>query len=206
MSFEIRKDLLDFQSQLSVLIEYHKEFKKYEKIWSDLKNNEDFYKIDKYKNEYRGSFENIYNEGRIMAYSVCDELLEFNEISLHKTLESFINESNLVKYWLNKIEYLEQISKLAKKSNKIAKLYSIKEMITQFDKQVNQLKEIKKVLNGIKENYCGLNYNNILDRINKLYKSSILFSFYTSCIRFSKVKHGIKKTDKYNNPWHKDTR
>ena len=62
MSFEIRKDLLDFQSQLSVLIEYHKEFKKYEKIWSDLKNNEDFYKIDKYKNEYRGSFENIYNE------------------------------------------------------------------------------------------------------------------------------------------------
>lgn len=138
---EIRKDFECVRDLLARLIEYSEQFHKMDRrVWSQLKNEEDYNKISKLGTAISQLIEPIYNEGRSFAGNMSEKLSGFNSVSDYPYFSLYVNdlENHLNEEWLLEPNSLDKI--LSNVSDAIKKynidLYAIDEMVILFKKQI----------------------------------------------------------------------
>ena len=148
---EIRKDLQEASQSLYRLIEYSNVFRRYDADWSHYKNKEDFDLIYEMPRDKKGSLENIYSDGRMLAGFMADRLIAFNNTEEFPTLKSFVD--SFCGGWIDEAEILEKNAINAE--NIVSKLkckpWAIQEMIKLYKKQIQLLNPIKQTLDKLKE-------------------------------------------------------
>lgn len=174
---DIRQDFLSARIMFERLWEYGNTFgENSRKEWKHLKHDEDFYGIYEMEEEYRYTFEKLYEDGKSLAFDMSIHLQEFNNINEYPTLKSYI--ASFDNWLLPNINELMELSRLsAQKRDGISECpWVIVRMIRLFDKQIELLKSVAATLEMLKttEIYKTENGDLILknDNVNNIYNIS----------------------------------
>lgn len=149
---EIRKDLKSVSEYLERLETYANTFHKFNTgDWSHLKNQEDFDRVYRLKNEDQNPLLKIYCDGRDLAVYMSQHLIEWNYAEEHPTLTSYINSFS--GGWLSQIDQLKKVSEEAKRKVKEinCSLWSVQQMIALFDRQITLLNSVQQTLDILKK-------------------------------------------------------
>lgn len=147
---EVRNDFKDVESFLYKFLNFSNSFIGFDSDWVHFKNREDFERVYTLPNDVKSSFERIYSDGRDMAFYMGDQLKEFNDFTKYPSLPSFVN--SFKNTWVYHIEELKEASQIAKKYLETPSnaLWSVRRMVHLFDRQINLLEEINKILISLK--------------------------------------------------------
>lgn len=147
----IRKDFESISEYLNVFLEYYKTFKEFNVVdWSHLKHREDFEQVYSLDANIRGLYQQLYIDGRNIAIYFQSQLQEFNYPDQYINITSYVK--SFENSWIDKIGECEDFIKKVKEqlSKEENPLWSIERMVVIYEKQIDLLKEIRKVLDRIK--------------------------------------------------------
>lgn len=149
---KIRPDLEAASPLLYRLVEYANVFdRNNQNNWPHLKNKEDFSKVYALPFPQRGPIEQIYCDGRDLAFFMGSRLVEFNDAGLFPTLKTFAD--SFAGGWIDQTDLLQETSQLAKeKAGELRhSLWSVQEMITLFDEQIKLVTAVKQTIESLKQ-------------------------------------------------------
>ncbi|MDD2384581.1 MAG: hypothetical protein PHN18_10365 [Sulfurospirillaceae bacterium] len=147
----IRKDFESISEYLNVFLEYYKTFKEFNVVdWAHLKHREDFDQVYSLDANIRGLYQQLYIDGRNIAIYFQSQLQEFNYPDQYINITSYVK--SFENSWIDKIGECEDFIKKVKEqvSKEENPLWSIEQMVVIYEKQIDLLKEIKKVIDRIR--------------------------------------------------------
>lgn len=138
---EIRKDLKDIENELNRAFLIAKKLQEYDDRWVHNKHQEDMRDIYQLPNHLSYPLEQVYTEGRQMAYSFAYALCSFNNVEEHSTVYSWVKD--LEENWLKHSDhYNSVIEKAQQTQTNIGRQYnSINQMIYTLKNQIKLMEE-----------------------------------------------------------------
>jgi hypothetical protein len=148
----VRADLKEVESLISRLILIGEEYRTKDKLWSHLKNNEDWGRCIWPINDplKKGKIERIYSNGRNMALSMSHDL-----VSINYDFTSYPTLTKIVEYFKTTCIYkdLESIIQAAKDAHDSLELncWSFDQMVSTYREQMELEEVIRNTLNLLTE-------------------------------------------------------
>lgn len=151
---EIRKDFQPVETFLHRLNKIGEAFDENNMTnWPHLKNKEDFDEVYLLPYDKRELIERIYEDGRECAAFMSYKLFAFNYADEYPTLSSYID--SFEKCWVYQTDSLQTTLDSADRQIKVMgnSLWSAKQMLVLFKKQINLLNAVKQTLDILKQTH-----------------------------------------------------
>ena len=147
----IRKDLEPVLPYISRLLSIGQEFSNNEKIWINLKNNEDFRFVARIPHDARYKVEAVYCDGRDMSIYMGNSLSAINyDFSRYPMLTSIIEGFKNSWVYGNYDSGVQDVARNVCVENDVV-LWSVNQMIELFNEQVKLLSAVRVTLQILKD-------------------------------------------------------
>lgn len=148
---DIRTDFENVKGQISRLVGLGIGFRENDDQWAHLKNREDFDKVYALDAVLQNPLKEIYATGRDCALHMSEHLLNVNRIDVYPTLTAAI--ASFDNTWVYQTDMLQKRLDAAREANAHgnAGLWSIGQMISLFEQQIEYLVATENTLNMLRK-------------------------------------------------------
>lgn len=148
---DIRKDFDSASPYLHRLYGIGSTFRKLAiEDWSHMRNREDFDRVYRLDQPLRSKFENLYGDGRDMAYFMSDQLRSFNSIEDFPSMSSYVDSFDSC--WSSSIDsHKERLADLSVYAGKSETPWAVRQMIRIWETQVKLLETVNATVNLLKQ-------------------------------------------------------